>query len=798
MIAALALAVLAPILSGASSTRAAQAAAIDERPAAAGEWGFRPEDGATLERTPPPFSWRPQQGAATYEVQASRDPAFEAVDYAATGIEWSVHCPPRAFEPGAWAWRFRALDADGAATAWSRVRRFEIAAGAAEYALPAREELLARIPDAHPRLFLRPEDLADLRAAAATDPNAAELVALRAQCDALVADPPPTDEPSLYEPGMKRGSDPWRAVWWGNRKHTIRALEGAASLAFAWRLTGDERYGALAQRLLEECAAWDPKGATGYRYNDEAGMPYAYHFARAYTLLHPRLGEAERERCREVMRARGREMYAHLAPAHLWRPYSSHSNRAWHFLGEVGIAFHGEIPEADDWTWFAANVFACVYPVWSDADGGWHEGTAYWKSYLGRFTWWADVQRAALGLDAYALPFFSRAGDWALFVMPPGARGGGFGDQNAARTSAENRELMTTLARQARDPAWRWYVDAVGGPAHERGWVGYLRGAADDVEPREPKGRAPSKLFRGIGVAVLQPTLGDATDGVRVLFKSSPFGSQSHGYEAQNSFLLSAFGERLLIRSGKRDSYGSRHHREWMWSTRSVNNVLVDGRGQTPHSREATGRVTGFWTEPGLHWVEGEAGEAYGGALDSFRREILFVEPDLVVVRDRLRAPRPAAFDWLLHAPAPFAETAFENELVLTSGGASCRIRMLAPQWVEWTQTDRFDPPPRERVQLVEHHLTARSAAADAIEFLVVLRPYRAGEDPPAAEAWDAAHRTLRAELGGSERRTAVVELGSAPDAADSADADDAPMRARVLDANGEVAASFDGAEGRR
>ena len=82
------------------------------------------------------------------------------------------------------------------------------------------------------------------------------------------------------------------------------------------------------------------------------------------------------------MKVRGDEMYNHLCPRHLWRPYSSHSNRAWHFLGEVGIAFLGEVEGAEDWVWFAMNVFYNVYPVWSDDDGGWHEGISYGHSYI--------------------------------------------------------------------------------------------------------------------------------------------------------------------------------------------------------------------------------------------------------------------------------------------------------------------------------------------------------------------------------------------------------------------------------
>ena len=735
---------------------------LDERPAAPSEWGFRPLERERLERTPPAFSWRPQTQAASYELQASRDASFERVDYQQSSIEWNVHCPARAFEAGDWSWRFRALDAHGQATPWSRVRAFTIAPEARAFCLPPRAELLQRIPEEHPRLFLRPEQLPALRAAARADARTS-FAELEAACAAWLAEPPSSEEPPLYEAGMQRGSDPWRAIWWGNRQRTIEVLEAAATLAFCWRISDEEPYAELARRLLLECAHWNPKGATGYRYNDEAGMPYAYHFSRAYSLLQPRLAESERELCRAVMRARGREMYAALAPRHFWTPYNSHANRAWHFLGEVGIAFHGELPEADDWVWFAANVFANVYPVWSDADGGWHEGSAYWTSYLSRFTQWADVQRAALGLDAYQLPFFARAGDRALYLMPPGTKGGGFGDLNASRTSAQARELMTTFSSQAQNPYWRWYVEQLGGPDPGPGWIGFLRGAAPSVAARELGDLPSSHCFRGTGIAVLQSSLASASDNVELIFKSSPFGTQSHGYESQNAFLLYAFGERLLIRTGKRDSYGSTHHREWMWQTKSVNSITVDGVGQLAHSPAARGLVTGFRSQPGAHWVEGEAAEAYGGRLDSFRRGILFLEPDLIVVHDRLRAREASSFEWLLHAPTPFveleagergvgdAEGAGARRFLVTNGAAACRITSFDPD-LDWSQTQRFDPPPRERVHLVEHHLTAATRTPSREKsFLTIIRPYRsASEAPPSVRLETVSERqVLRTTLAG-------------------------------------------------
>ncbi|MHC4471204.1 MAG: DUF4962 domain-containing protein [Planctomycetota bacterium] len=713
----------------------ATAAALDETSAQPGEWGFRPADGSVSRRTPPAFSWRPQKGAVSYAIQVSRDSAFTRVEYAAKGVAMNVHCPPSVLSPGEWSWRFRATDAKGSASTWSRARTFVISENAVSFPLPPREEILRRVPGSHPRLFLRPEHLPRLREEA-RGAGRKRFQALVAACERLLADPPPTAEPPRYPKGIEWRGEEWRRIWWGNRTYTIRLLDGAATLAITRLLGGKEEYGVLARKLLLAAAEWDPRGSTGYRYNDEAGMPYAYHFSRTYTYLHDLLSEAERARCRDVMRVRGREMYGHLHPRHLWRPYSSHANRAWHFLGEVGIAFLGEIPEADEWLWFAVNVFACVYPVWCDDDGGWHEGSNYWRSYIGRFTWWAAAMREAVGLDAYRLPYFSQVGYYPMYLMPPGTKGGGFGDLTARQTSKHNRGLVTVLAEQSGNPHWRWYVDRHGGPAAGRGYLAFLNRPRKKVEPRPPDDLPTSRLFAGTGQAVLNTNLTDAGENVSVIFKSSPFGSQSHGYEAQNSFLLYAFGERLLIRTGRRDMYGSEHHRKWMWQTKSVNSVSVDGRGQVPpRSAHSVGRISSFHTSKHIDYVQGEAGRAYGRNVKRFTRGILFLKPDLIVVHDRLETTEPSTFQWHLHSPTPM-RIARQYDIRVVNGAASCWVSLLSPGLLELTYTDKFDPPPRSRVKLTEYHLTAATTdVRRRVRFITVIRPYRTGTEPPEAVA---------------------------------------------------------------
>jgi hypothetical protein len=711
---------------------------LDERPATDKEWGYRPSAGAVSEVNPPSFCWRPQRDVVSWEVECGREIDFTSIDYRADGIEMNVHCPPQIFSPGTYVWRYRGVTKAGEETNWSRSRTFTISNNAISMALPPRAALLARIPQSHPRLFVRPEDVPRLRALAegSMGTQFAELVK---RCDQLLADPPPTDEPPKYGPQVVRNSDEWREIWWGNRTYTTRALDGAATLAFTRLLGGREEYGKLAKQILMDCAKWDPKGATGYRYNDEAGMPYAYYFARTYTFVYDLLSEKERDVCRRVMKVRGDEMYQHLCPRHLWEPYSSHSNRAWHFLGEIGVAMQGEVEGADDWVWFAMNVFYNVYPVWSDDDGGWHEGFGYWNSYVGRFTWWADVMRSAMGVNAYDKPYFSKIGYYPMYLLPPGKVGAGFGDLNARGSASRAVPLVSQLATQAGNGHWKWYVEQMGGSSPAQGYVGFVRGALPHVASKAPDNLPASRLFQGIGQAVLNTTLDDAANDVQVVFKSSPFGTQSHGYEANNSFLLWAYGQRLLIRSGYRDSYGTEHHKRWMWSTRSVNNITVDGQGQLAHSASSQGRITQFKTSPSIDIVAGEAGDAYrtrsgDPLLDRFTRTVLFIKPELVVVFDRLVARGDSTFEYWLHATEKFTVTN-QHDIDLQVKDVGCAVSLLLPAGLEFSQTDQYDPNPRPRITLREWHLTATTPSkAKTVEFVALFRPYRDATEPPHKE----------------------------------------------------------------
>lgn len=731
---------------------------LEASPAEPNNWGYRPLGTAEMVN-PPAFSWAPERGADRYHLQVSPSATFEYTVYEAPETPWSSHAPASTLPTGvALHWRYRAHAPERGWSAWSETRSFQVAQEAAIYPKPSPAELMQRLPQEHPRLFMRPDTVPQIAERIAQDLAPHWEDTLR-DAEMILANPPDTSEPPLYPEGMQYKSKEWRDIWWGNREHAISVMAGAATCAFAYRFTGDPRFGQMAHDLMMAFVAWDPKGSTQYDYNDEAAMPLLYWPARAYTWAQELYTPEERERIVSVMRVRGEDCFNHLYRGnHLWRPFGSHSNRAWHWLGEVAIAFHTEIPEAARWLDYAMTVFHTCYPVWGGNDGGWHEGTAYWLSYLMRFNYWAVTMKTALGIDAYAKPFFRETGYFGMYTLPPGARAGAWGDLAQGSSSRAAGDYLGFMAAVNGNADWAWYAEQEGFNLADKGWFGVVSGALmpPAPAPAKPVHLPASRVFPETGLAVFNTNLFDATQNIQVHFKSSPWGTQSHGYNANNSFMLYVNGDPLLTLTGRRDIYGSPHHSKWMWQSKSDNAILFNGKGQRPHTARALGRISGHALLDGVEIVQGEAGDSYD-AVKRWTRRLYFFKPEMLLIHDRVEARRSGQWQWLLHSMAPFELG--ENLARTLKGEASAEVRFLHPPALRLTQTDQFDPPPHDwaKFTLEQWHLTAEpEAPAEAMDFITAIAINGA--------AAEATHESIeggfRVQVRLSDGRQYTVDLG--------------------------------------
>ena len=72
-------------------------------------------DGLVAAVNPPGFSWRPQKGIVSWEVECGEGRGFDTIAYCSTDIGLNVHCPPRTLPPGVYSWRYRGADGHRAA-----------------------------------------------------------------------------------------------------------------------------------------------------------------------------------------------------------------------------------------------------------------------------------------------------------------------------------------------------------------------------------------------------------------------------------------------------------------------------------------------------------------------------------------------------------------------------------------------------------------------------------------------------------------------------------------------------------
>lgn len=765
-----------PIVMGMLCPAALAGPAVGNRAPKPDEWGYRPAEDAVLRLNPPSLTWLHEPEARSYTVEWSATPEFrDAVSV--SDIPWPTYTHHVPLAPGRYVWRYCFRTKDGAASNWSAVRRFTVPADAVPFPMPTRAEQRERVPGEHPRLFLRPQDLPRLRAWARKD-GAQQLAELRRAADRMIA-AGPTPEPEHLGSARDKSNKELIKYWWPNREQTMKACEEAETIAFVYLLTQDKKYGQAARRWILHLASWDPDGPTNFKLNCEAGKPLLYRPARAYDWAYDTLSEADRDQVRRAMLRRIGDAWesgeVQRGVGHLNRPYSSHGNRVWHKIGEAGIAFLGEIPEAATWLDYAVNKFYACYPVWADDDGGWHEGVSYWGGYMSKAVWWLQAAQAALQIDGFAKPFFAQVGDYPLYVAPPGSPNMGFGDLSFRTPPASWGGFLEYFLRAGSQRPegghagyWRWWTERW--QMHGQGGVlGFLYDANLPPLPpaKPPTDLPPSKVFHGIGVASLHTTLLDSHDDVHFLFKSSPFGSQSHGHNPQNSFQLNAFGEALLTTCVYRDLHGSRFHYGWAHSTVAHNAVLVDGEGQVKHVATPQGRIVAEQLTPRWDYVVGDATAAYGGRLTHCLRHVALIKdtPDpLIVIYDDVAAEAPQTFQFLLHALSPFTVDQHRSELTLERPRAGLAVKYLAPVPLDFRQWDGFEPPPDKEFPNQWHVEAGTRDKQRQLELLTVLVPYRHGQRPVwQAERMDSADAVgLQVVVSGQPLQVAFRRAGVA------------------------------------
>ncbi|HJR70264.1 MAG TPA: heparinase II/III family protein [Gammaproteobacteria bacterium] len=663
---------------------------------------IRPADGAEVQQTPPDFGW-PDLGLGTqYRFSLTYpDGSSRTLDTPHNWLNWD-----EVLAAGSYSWLVEATDGSG--TRVSRSRSFMVAASAEPFLVPHTDALLqSAAAKPHPRALPQPEELQLMLAT--RQAGLAELLRLVDAAASDAAEPEPVGDVEAEIEAQ-----------------AFAAIERTMNALFAFVATGSDAHYAQALQRALDIAAWDPHGRTSYALVDEPARGIASTLAVAYDWLFPRLDELQKAALLTPLEVRLREISADVGgtrsrlAAH---PHDSHGHHTLTFLAAISTMLVGDVPEADEWLRGSLPLALNLTSPWGGEDGGFATGTAYaqWITGDQLLAWYA--LEWTVGVDVAQKAWTRNHSRFLAYFLPPGTPTGAFGDGAELPPDEHWARFGKAFVLFAPTALGRWYAAQLEGEDPSRLHL-LLAPRGDEAPAPLPPGTPSSALFPSIGWAALHSDLADR-DRTSVYFKSSPYGSFNHSHADQLSFVINAGGQALAIDSGYFDGYDSEHWRGWYKQSRAHNVVTFDGgQGQVVFEESGqvgAGVVTLFDDGPSFSAVWGDATQAYGGALTKAQRLLVYVRPDLVVVRDELAADIPRRWEWNIHARERMQPLA-DGRIEIQSGEQRLCVAMLEGPPTVFQQHDGFSVAPLDPQSPPQWHgAFVATQPSTTAEFLVSL-----------------------------------------------------------------------------
>ena len=553
----------------------------------------------------------------------------------------------------------------------------------------------ARLP--HPRLLLTPARLARMRAKATEGGRVQEayetVIRLADGFLKSVRADAPFEHLLTFEPSKQLTPHQQRGSFEGRLVPLVRPVE---TLALAYRLTGDERYGRHAARALVGMA----RSLTVDHPQIELGFYYTRTFyvrtlALGYDWLWSLLTPEERRDVKTTLLGFVQDIHD-KASMQTWGRHPL--NRVWNWdpglvscAGLGVLAMEGETNTAEEAMLFTFRRHLRDYlTLGIDLDGCGHEGPAYLSYGIGSGPLFMECLRDRGLDDLFTATNMHLIAPWLVAeTLPSRKTHNNLSDCHLSQVpgcpvySYAMGRYAELARRDPRRPgerlpaqpdataAWDYlrHFGETPGPrllsygalASLMSWAWESGSKARDVasySPYEamahlmffeeippcddPASLLPQgMLFRGRGLAVSRDG-GYATDGLHLAVEAGPHAG-GHDQADKGTFTLRAYGADLFIDSG----YGNDGNPLGSGSAFAHNVVLCDGEGQPcKWHNNSNGHISGYHTSPRLDWIRVDALEAWNLSLPVSNyvsrpsgRDMALAERQLVLVRGEGQLP---------------------------------------------------------------------------------------------------------------------------------------------------------------
>lgn len=643
-----------------------------------------------VEFTPPAFVWLPEKGCDDYELVVNDSTEAECLRIQ-TKDKYFI--PADRFPSGEYSWN---IYSGGAERGWWR---FRISDAATEFIVPGAAEILECVPAEHPRHIFRQEDISQI-----VRDNHEELDVLRRNIEIAIKQGMPPRPLFHHDPTAL----PYREAFGLHREYCDRNL---VACALGHVLLNDKDAAEYARQSLLTIADWNPEGPCSVLgpWGDEFGLSHARCLPAVYDWTYDLFDSKERGYIENTIR-----LYAEQVEKRLRRidfishPGDSHAGRLPAYLGEAALVLTGsnqvEEQQVQRWLQYALDIYGSSFPFFGGRDGGWAQGTFYSSSYTKWYTPFFLAVEQICGFSFFEKPFFRNLSQFFIHFYGIGRESFPFGDGNWCKPDdvewpgfcAQN-PYRVYGERYGPDLAENWRRELNTPEYYKLHLLDIFIPKPEQRLPRENNAAENCRAFRDVGLISMHSDIRSPKHDIALLARASKYGNFSHSHADQGNFAIICNGKTMVGPSGYFGrGYGTAHHTNWTRQTFAHNCVTVDSTCQEWGTHTATGRIESL-DDYGTHSAATLDLSASYPMLQSYRRTLLLLRPDIVVVIDDLADLSKHLFAWHLHSLSP--PELEEDEILIKRDKSKCCIHMYASSSCTcFTHTDTFATPVNEGV----------------------------------------------------------------------------------------------------
>jgi len=621
----------------------------------------------------------------TYKVILATDSLFKTNVINGEAQKWAVFPVHNSLKEGKWYWKYAYKVPASSNWIWSEVNTFQVEKSADLTDSPPAKQILDNLKNQqHPRLWSLNKEGEQFFINNKSNPEAKAFIASMRK---LIGKPLVKEEPT-----RPRDTTGMNAL---QQKQMIefmyhgfgnKVANPIKDLCIAYYLTKDIVFIQEAIRQGVHVAKMNP---SGYATRDDFNNGNIVEgLGTLYDLGYNHLTDKEKEIIKSSIAVRGKMIYDHLPNRFELQMCDNH---VWqHILRNFSIAalaVANDIPQANEWLTYVYEVWSARFPVLGSTDGGWHEGNGYFRVHYKTLIYLPLLFGELSGRNYFEEIWMHNLAYYILYSYPPKSASTSQGDmhENLSDMVRNHGLFADALSTKIDNPYLGWYAGEVRKlyPSFFRVNDDFLlfrllnyKGNQKSIASKSPVDLPKARDFRDIGLVAMHSDLINSDKNVTVFLTSNPYGVAGHAHAAQNALTINYKGKKIYGGTGFYTNFSDAHNLLDYRSSRAHNTILADSLGQRI-GEDGYGWIPRFISGNRIQYALGDASNAYGdvttafwldrfnqigiqadrssgygdAGLKLFRRHVLQLDSNYVIMYDELEAENPIKWTSQMHSP---------------------------------------------------------------------------------------------------------------------------------------------------